>query len=111
MGSYRDTFRLLLRFATAHLGQAPSDLRVEALDAPFLGQFLEHLEVERHNGARTRNTRLSAHAFFRYVALTTSAGAAVSARAGHAGQALPTGPVELHAGETAALIAAPDTRT
>ena len=70
VASYRDAFRLLLRFAAKHLGRAPSDLRMEDLDASFLGKFLEHLEVERGNCTRTRNNRLSAlQAFFRYVCL------------------------------------------
>jgi len=67
---YRDAFRLLLRFATERLGQAPSDLRIEDLDAPFVGQFLDDLEHARGCAARTRNIRLSAiRSFFRYVAL------------------------------------------
>ena len=44
------------------------------LDAAFLGEFLDHLERERGNCARSRNARLAAiHAFFRYVALTEPA--------------------------------------
>lgn len=71
VAGYRDTFRLLLRFAADYLGRAPSKLRVEDLDAPFLGQFLNHLEQERGNSPRTRNTRLAAlRGFFRYVSFT-----------------------------------------
>lgn len=67
---YRDSFRLLLRFAAERLRRAPSDMWVEELDAPFLAQFLSHVEHARGCSARTRNVRLSAlHAFFRYVAL------------------------------------------
>ena len=67
---YRDAFRLLLRFAVERFRRAPSGLRVEDLDAPFLGQFLDHIEHARRCSVRTRNARLSAlHAFFRYVAL------------------------------------------
>jgi site-specific recombinase XerD len=41
------------------------------LDATFLCKFLDHLERERGNSARSRNARLAAlHAFFRYVAFT-----------------------------------------
>ncbi len=47
---------------------------LEDLDAPFIGRFLEHLETDRGNGARTRNLRLAAiHSFFRYVALNEPA--------------------------------------
>lgn len=74
VSAYRDTFRLLLRFAARRLGKAPCDLMVDDLDAPFIGQFLNHLEAERGNRARTRNARLAAlHSFFRFVALTEPA--------------------------------------
>lgn len=70
VAAYRNTFRLLLRFAAARLGRAPSRLALADLDPPFLGEFLDHLERERGNSARSRNARLAAlHAFFRYVAL------------------------------------------
>lgn len=49
-------------------------MKIAELDAQFLGEFLDYLEHERGNSARTRNARLSAlHAFFRYVALTEPA--------------------------------------
>lgn len=70
IAGYRDCFRLLLQFAKERLGKMPSQLRVEDLDAPFIGLFLENLESTRNNSARTRNARLGAvHSFFRYVAL------------------------------------------
>lgn len=70
IASCRDSFRLLLHFAKERLGKMPSKLVIEDLDAPFLGNFLEHLERVRKNSARTRNVRLSAiHSFFKYVAL------------------------------------------
>ena len=71
IAAYRDTFRLLLQFASKRLRRAPSQLKMEDIDAPFLGKFLEDLEVTRGNSARTRNNRLAAlHAFFRYVAVS-----------------------------------------
>ena len=70
IGSYRDTFRLLLQFAEKQLGKAPSRLMLEDLQAPFLGVFLDNLETARANGARSRNLRLTAiRSFFRYIAL------------------------------------------
>jgi integrase/recombinase XerD len=70
IGSYRDTFRLLLQFAVKRLGKAPSALALEDLNAPFLGTFLDELESTRANGARSRNLRLTAiRSFFRYAAL------------------------------------------
>src|SRR5437016_12492081 len=70
IAGYRDCFRLLLQFAKERLGKMPWRLRIEDLDAPFIGLFLDHLESTRKNSARTRNARLGAiHSFFRYVAL------------------------------------------
>ena len=70
IGSYRDTFRLLLQFAEKRLGKAPSRLTLEDLQAPFLGAFLDNLESARANAARSRNLRLAAiRSFFRYIAL------------------------------------------
>src|SRR5947209_1295137 len=68
VAGYRDTFRLLLRFAAEQRGKLPSKLSLEDLDIPFIGDFLDHLEKQRGNGARSRNTRLAAiHSFFHYV--------------------------------------------
>jgi integrase/recombinase XerD len=70
ISSYRDTFRLLLKFAERRLKRPPSKLTLEDLNGPFLAEFLDHLEAERINGPRTRNLRLAAiHSFFRYAAL------------------------------------------
>jgi integrase/recombinase XerD len=74
IAAYRDTFRLLLAFATETLGQAPSDLALEDLDATVIGEFLDHLQKRRGNSARTRNARLAAiRSFYSYVALTEPA--------------------------------------
>lgn len=59
VASYRDTFRLLLVFASGRLGREPSQLRVEDLDSTLLGAFLDHLERERANTPKTRNARLA----------------------------------------------------
>ena len=112
--AYRNTFRLLLRFAQTRLHRSPSRLLLADLDAQFLGEFLDHLEKERGNCARSRNARLAAiHAFFRYVALTEPS------RALHCQQvlAIPSkrfqrGIVEyLDEDEVAALLSAPDPAT
>ena len=67
--SYRDTFRLLLGFAHQHTGKAPSDLDLADVDATLIGEFLHHLEHDRHNSVRTRNNRLAAiHSLFDYAA-------------------------------------------
>jgi site-specific recombinase XerD len=68
ISSYRDSFRLLLEYAQRRLGKEPSGLTIADLDAPFIGEFLDHLERERGNDPRSRNLRLTAiHSFFRYV--------------------------------------------
>jgi len=47
IAGYRDTFRLLLRFAADQLGKAPSLLKTEDFAPAFVGRFLEHLEQRR----------------------------------------------------------------
>jgi Phage integrase, N-terminal SAM-like domain len=49
IASYRDTFRLLLRFVQEKTGIRPARLELTQLDAPMIGAFLEHLETERGN--------------------------------------------------------------
>src|ERR1035438_5486326 len=74
IASYRDTFRLLLQFAQKRLHKIPSQLRLDDLDAALVGAFLEDLENRRHNGARSRNLRLTAiRSFFRYASLEAPA--------------------------------------
>lgn len=70
VAAYRDTFKLLLRFAQQRLGKEPSALLMADLDASLVAAFLDHLEVQRKNSVRTRNARLAAlRSFFRYAAL------------------------------------------
>lgn len=114
VSSYRDTFRLLLQYAQKRLGKAPSNLTVPELDTPLLGAFLEHLERERKNSARSRNVRLAAiHSFFRYVALHAPEHSAVAQRV----LAMPSKryircPIAfLTSVEVDALLAAPDLTT
>jgi integrase/recombinase XerD len=74
IAGYRDTFRLLIRFASARCGKPPTKLGIEDLDADLIGDFLVHVETARGNGARSRNTRLAAiRSFFRYVAMSDPA--------------------------------------
>ena len=70
IAAYRDTFRLLLRFASERGGTPPSELDIAALDAPLVAAFLEYLQRERSNSIATRNNRLAAiHSLFTYLAL------------------------------------------
>jgi integrase/recombinase XerD len=74
IASYRDTFRLLLRFAGEVRSKAPTHLQIEDLDAKLVADFLVHVENIRHNCSRSRNTRLAAiKSFFRFVALNEPA--------------------------------------
>jgi site-specific recombinase XerD len=114
IANYRDTFRLLLGFAERHLKKAPSALLITDLDTPFLGAFLDHLEQERGNTARSRNVRLAAlHSFFRYVALHKPEVSALAQRV----LALPSKRYHrkqihfLTRSEIEALLAAPDQNT
>ena len=114
IASYRDSFRLLLRFANQRLGKAPSTLTLDDLTVPFIGDFLDSLETGRKNSARTRNIRLAAiHSFFRYVALEEPTQALLCQRI----LAIPAKrhqrrPIEfLHREEIDALLDATDTST
>jgi integrase/recombinase XerD len=70
VAAYRDTWRLLLAFTAARTGKQPSQLDIGDLDAPLIGDFLDHLERDRGNSPRTRNARLAAiHSMFGYAAL------------------------------------------
>ncbi|HUE72278.1 MAG TPA: site-specific integrase [Pirellulaceae bacterium] len=67
--SYRDAFRLLLRFLRQKHGLQPDALSVDDLDAPRVLAFLEDLEESRASCARSRNARLAAiRSFFRHAA-------------------------------------------
>jgi integrase/recombinase XerD len=69
IASYRDAFRVLIQFAKKRLRKAPSDLLLTDIDAAFVGAFLDHLEKDRQNTARSRNARLAAiRSFFRFAA-------------------------------------------
>ncbi|HTJ15405.1 MAG TPA: site-specific integrase [Steroidobacteraceae bacterium] len=114
IASYRDTFRLLLRFIQTRLHKAPSTLALEDIDAPLLVAFLDDLEKARAVTARTRNLRLTAiHSFFRYVAFEAPTHAAQIQRV----LAIPAKRFQralipfLSRQEADALLAAPDQRT
>ena len=109
--AYRDTLRMLLVFASKMRSVLPSKLDIDDLDAPLIGAFLEHLEQDRSNGARTRNARLTAvRSLFRFAALRHPEHAATIARV----LAIPSKRFDrrlitfLDEKELAALLAAPD---
>lgn len=70
ISAYRDTLRLLLTFVATRCGTPAHRLDFTDLDAPTISAFLDHLEHQRDNSARTRNARLAAiHALFAFAAL------------------------------------------
>ena len=114
IASHRDTFRLILKFAQQYLKKEPSQMSIEDLDTTFVGSFLDYIEKERGNVARTRNARLAGiHSFFKYVALEEPGYGALAQRI----LAIPNKrfkrkPVEfLTRLEIDALLAAPDQNT
>jgi len=60
INSYRQSFTLFLKFAAACQNQAVKDIQVKHLTADLIFDFLNHLEEQRNNSARTRNSRLAA---------------------------------------------------
>src|SRR5919106_1227488 len=114
VAAYRDTMRLLVRFAAARRDVEPSRLDIADLDAPLISAFLDHCEHDRGNSVRTRNARLAAiRSLFRYAALCHPEHAPVIERV----LAIPPKRFErrlvtfLTEPEVAALLAAPDRAT
>src|SRR5215510_15068273 len=114
ISSYRDTFRLLLKFAQQRLHTPPAQLTFKAIDAPLIVAFLDDLEKHRGLSARSRNLRLTAiHSFFRYAAFEAPAHAAQIQRV----LAIPSKRftrTQVHfltRPEVEALLAVPDLRT
>ena len=106
--------RLLLGFASERLHCEPVKLGIDQLDAPLIGDFLDHLEQQRGNGARTRNARLAAiRSLYRYAALRHPEHAAIIERV----LAIPQKRFErrlvtyLNDAELQALLDAPDRST
>jgi len=65
--SYRDTFKLLLRYFQERERIAPEKLTMSSITQVRITSFLEWLEAERGCSVTTRNLRLTAiHSFFRY---------------------------------------------
>jgi site-specific recombinase XerD len=109
--SYRDTLRLLLVFTQQRTGKAPSALDWADLDEELISRFLDHLETDRRNAAKTRNLRLTAiRSLFKYAAFRHPEHAETITRV----LAIPPKRHQqrtityLTAAEASALIAAPD---
>jgi integrase/recombinase XerD len=114
VASYRDAFRLLLRFVHEATGVAPAKLTLEELDATMVSGFLDHLESSRGVSRKTRNSRLAAvHSLYRFAAMQHPEHAALIQRV----LAIPAKRAErpliayLTTQEINALLAAPDVGT
>ena len=81
VATYRDAFRLLLRFVHATHGVQPATLTLADLDAPVILAFLDNIEKQRANCINSRNARLAAiRSFFRFVQLREPASLAIASR-------------------------------
>jgi integrase/recombinase XerD len=81
VASYRDTFRLLLRFVHRESGIEPAALEIPELDAEIILRFLDFLEKDRGNTVVSRNLRLTAiRSFYRMVALRDPVSVGVATR-------------------------------
>jgi site-specific recombinase XerD len=70
IASYRDALKLLVVYVHRQTGKTPCTLEWEDLDTEMISAFLDHLEMQRHNSARTRNLRLTAiRSLFAYASL------------------------------------------
>jgi site-specific recombinase XerD len=58
--AYRDAYSVFLPFAAEYHSIKIRSLRVDHLSAQLILEFLDHLEKERKNSAKTRNQRLAA---------------------------------------------------
>jgi site-specific recombinase XerD len=67
--SYRDTIKLFLAFAARTCRKPVTRLSLTDLSSQRVLDFLQMIEVQRHNKPQTRNQRLAAlHTFYRFVA-------------------------------------------
>jgi len=70
IASYRDTFRLLLKFAEQKLCKSITKLDLSDLNTTLVLDFLDYLEIKRQNCVRSRNIRLAAiRSFLHYAGL------------------------------------------
>ena len=66
--SYRDTFRLYLKYIETCHGVPPAKISIAQFDAEHILGFLSYLDKERGNSAKTINNRLAAlHSFAKYL--------------------------------------------
>jgi integrase/recombinase XerD len=67
--SYRDTLKLFLAFVAGARHKPVTRLALADLSSQRVLEFLQMIELQRHNKPQTRNQRLAAlHTFYRYLA-------------------------------------------
>ena len=70
ISTYRDSIKLFLCFTKNHLNKRIDKIEIGDITANVILKFLDYLETERKNSARTRNNRLATlRSFMQYVAL------------------------------------------
>lgn len=112
--SYRDTWRLFLRFVANALGRPVAKIVFSDLTAAQVAAFLQHAETERSDSIGTRNCRLAAlRSFYGFVAGREPPLAAQCAGVLRipAKRAPIHAPVYLDPEEVAAILAQPDRST
>ncbi len=66
--SYKDTFRILLKYIKGELGTKADEITMEIIDANTVVGFMNYLEKSRKNKCKTVNNRLAAiKSFMEYV--------------------------------------------
>lgn len=112
--SYRDTWRLFLRFATEHYHRPVTRLCLEDLTDQVVLGFLDHGEHVRHGSIGTRNCRLAAlRSFFAFLAAHEPSAVAQCSAVLHVPTKRAARPAlcYLDANEVEAILAQPDRRT
>lgn len=112
--SYRDTWRLFLRFVAQRAKKAVSMITLADLTASEVAAFLKHTEQERGGTTGTRNCRLAAiRSFFNFVATRDPASIAqcVAILNVPVKRAPVSEPCYLEPMEVAAILAQPDRST
>lgn len=109
--SYRDAWRLFLRFVAERRHCRVAEITLQTLNAAEVAAFLQHSEVERKVSIGTRNCRLAAlRSFFSFVAECDPA--FIEQCAGvlriPSKKAPQSAPTELHTHEIEAILAQPD---
>lgn len=112
--SYRDTWRLFLRFIGTRKRKAVAEIKLDDLTASEVSAFLSHAEHDRKGTIGTRNCRLAAiRSFFHFVAgkEPTAIAQCTEVIAVPIKRAPIPAPCYLEPGEVEAILAGPDRST